>query len=76
MRFLPGRNRSSLSALVISGLFGGYVAVGMLYSGFAFLCGAADSLLTLLMTVGFGALFALSYRVFVPRFGLAPGAKE
>ena len=37
--------------------------------------GAADVLLTLLMTAGFGALFALSYRVFVPRFGLAPGAE-
>jgi hypothetical protein len=34
--------------------------------------GAADVLLTLLMTVGFGALFVLSYRVFVPRFGLVP----
>ena len=33
--------------------------------------GASDVLLTLLMTVGFGALFILSYRVFVPRFGLA-----
>jgi hypothetical protein len=34
--------------------------------------GAADVLLTLLMTLGFGALFGLSYRVFLPRFGLAP----
>jgi hypothetical protein len=34
--------------------------------------GAADVLLTLLMTAGFGALFVLSYWVFVPRFGLAP----
>jgi hypothetical protein len=33
--------------------------------------GAGDLLLTVLMTLGFGALFALSYRVFVPRFGLA-----
>jgi hypothetical protein len=33
--------------------------------------GAADVLLTLLMTAGFAALFVLSYRVFVPRFGLA-----
>jgi hypothetical protein len=34
--------------------------------------GAGDVLLTLLMTLGFAALFALSYRIFVPRFGLAP----
>ncbi len=34
--------------------------------------GAGDILLTLLMTLGFGALFVLSYRIFVPRFGLAP----
>jgi hypothetical protein len=34
--------------------------------------GATDILLTLLMTLGFGALFVLSYRIFVPRFGLAP----
>jgi hypothetical protein len=32
--------------------------------------GASDILLTLLMTAGFGALFILSFRVFVPRFGL------
>ena len=32
--------------------------------------GAGNVLLTLLMTAGFGALFALSFRVFVPRFGL------
>ena len=32
--------------------------------------GASDVLLALLMTAGFGALFALSFRVFVPRFGL------
>ena len=32
--------------------------------------GAGHVLLTLLMTAGFGALFALSFRVFVPRFGL------
>jgi hypothetical protein len=32
--------------------------------------GASDVLLTLLMTAGFGALFVLSFRVFVPRFGL------
>ena len=31
-----------------------------------------DVLLTLLMTLGFGALFVLSFRIFVPRFGLAP----
>ena len=31
-----------------------------------------DILLTLLMTLGFGALFVLSYRIFVPRFGLTP----
>jgi hypothetical protein len=36
--------------------------------------GAGDVLLTVLMTLGFGALFVLSYRVFVPRFGLAPRA--
>jgi Ni/Fe-hydrogenase subunit HybB-like protein len=34
--------------------------------------GAADILLALLMTLGFGALFALSFRIFVPRFGLTP----
>jgi hypothetical protein len=34
--------------------------------------GAGDILLTLLMTLGFGALFVLSYRIFVPRFGLTP----
>ena len=34
--------------------------------------GAADILLTLLITLGFGALFALSFRIFVPRFGLTP----
>jgi hypothetical protein len=34
--------------------------------------GAADVLLTLLITLGFGALFVLSFRVFVPRFGLTP----
>lgn len=34
--------------------------------------GALDVLLTLLMTLGFGALFVLSFRIFVPRFGLAP----
>jgi hypothetical protein len=33
--------------------------------------GAADILLTLLITLGFGALFALSFRIFVPRFGLS-----
>jgi hypothetical protein len=32
--------------------------------------GAADVLLALLMTAGFGALFALSFRIFLPRFGL------
>jgi hypothetical protein len=32
--------------------------------------GAGNVLLTLLMTAGFGALFALSFRVFVPGFGL------
>jgi hypothetical protein len=32
--------------------------------------GAADILLALLMTLGFGALFVLSFRIFVPRFGL------
>jgi Ni/Fe-hydrogenase subunit HybB-like protein len=34
--------------------------------------GGGDVLLTLLMTLGFGALFALSFRVFVPRLGLSP----
>ena len=34
--------------------------------------GAGDVLLTLLMTLGFGALFVLSYRIFLPRFGLTP----
>jgi hypothetical protein len=34
--------------------------------------GASDVLLTALMTLGFGALFVLSFRVFVPRFGLTP----
>jgi hypothetical protein len=34
--------------------------------------GAADVLLALLMTLGFGALFVLSFRIFVPRFGLTP----
>jgi hypothetical protein len=34
--------------------------------------GAADILLTLLITLGFGALFVLSFRIFVPRFGLTP----
>jgi hypothetical protein len=34
--------------------------------------GAGDVVLALLMTLGFGALFVLSYRVFVPRFGLTP----
>jgi hypothetical protein len=34
--------------------------------------GAGDILLTLLMTLGFGALFVLSYRMFVPRLGLTP----
>jgi hypothetical protein len=33
--------------------------------------GAGDVLLALLMTLGFGALFILSYRIFLPRFGLA-----
>ena len=33
--------------------------------------GASNVLLTLLMTAGFAALFVLSYRIFVPRFGLA-----
>jgi hypothetical protein len=37
--------------------------------------GAGDVLLTLLMTLGFGALFVLSYRIFVPRFGLVPRAE-
>jgi hypothetical protein len=37
--------------------------------------GAGDVLLTLLMTLGFGALFVLSYRIFLPRFGLAPRAE-
>ncbi len=37
--------------------------------------GAADVLLTLLMTLGFGALFVLSYRIFLPRFGLVPRAE-
>jgi hypothetical protein len=32
--------------------------------------GAGDILLALLMTLGFGALFVLSFRIFVPRFGL------
>ena len=32
--------------------------------------GASDILLGLLMTLGFGALFVLSFRIFVPRFGL------
>jgi hypothetical protein len=32
--------------------------------------GPGKVLLTLLMTAGFGALFALSFRIFVPRFGL------
>jgi hypothetical protein len=34
--------------------------------------GAGDVLLTVLVTAGFGALYVLSYRIFVPRFGLAP----
>jgi hypothetical protein len=34
--------------------------------------GTADVLLAALMTLGFGALFVLSFRVFVPRFGLTP----
>jgi hypothetical protein len=34
--------------------------------------GLGDALLTVLMTAGFGALFALSYRVFLPRFGIRP----
>jgi hypothetical protein len=34
--------------------------------------GAVDVLLALLMTLGFGALFVLSFRIFVPRFGLSP----
>ena len=38
--------------------------------------GAGDVLLALLMTLGFGALFVLSYRIFVPRFGLTPRAKQ
>jgi hypothetical protein len=33
--------------------------------------GFAGAVITLLLTVGFGALFVLSYFVFVPRFGLA-----
>jgi hypothetical protein len=33
--------------------------------------GFGGALVTLLLTVGFGALFVLSYFVFVPRFGLA-----
>ena len=32
--------------------------------------GASDILLGLLITLGFGALFVLSFRIFVPRFGL------
>jgi hypothetical protein len=32
--------------------------------------GASDIFLALLMTLGFGALFVLSFRIFVPRFGL------
>jgi len=32
--------------------------------------GAGDILVGLLMTLGFGALFILSFRIFVPRFGL------
>jgi hypothetical protein len=32
--------------------------------------GPSDILLGLLMTLGFGALFVLSFRIFVPRFGL------
>jgi hypothetical protein len=32
--------------------------------------GASDIVLGLLMTLGFGALFVLSFRIFVPRFGL------
>jgi hypothetical protein len=32
--------------------------------------GTADVLLAALMTLGFGALFVLSFQVFVPRFGL------
>jgi hypothetical protein len=39
-----------------------------LASGAAY--GASDILLALLMTLGFGALFVLSFRIFVPRFGL------
>ncbi|HEY7141654.1 MAG TPA: hypothetical protein VIE44_16255 [Methylomirabilota bacterium] len=34
--------------------------------------GAGDVLVGLLMTLGFGALFVLSFRIFVPRLGLAP----
>ena len=34
--------------------------------------GAGDVLLAILMTLGFGALFVLSHRFFLPRFGLAP----
>jgi hypothetical protein len=34
--------------------------------------GATDVLLGALMTLGFGALFILSFRVFVPRLGLTP----
>jgi hypothetical protein len=34
--------------------------------------GVADVLLALLMTLGFGALFVLSFRIFVPRLGLTP----
>jgi hypothetical protein len=34
--------------------------------------GGADVLLTVLITLGFGALFVLSFRIFVPRLGLIP----
>jgi hypothetical protein len=39
-----------------------------LASGAAY--GASDILLALLMTLGFGALFVVSFRIFVPRLGL------
>jgi hypothetical protein len=59
---------SSLSLLAIFIERMVLVLPSTLASGAAY--GASDILLALLMTLGFGALFVLSFRIFVPRFGL------
>jgi hypothetical protein len=66
-RLLVGVSCLSLTAIFLERLV--LVLPSTLREGVA-AYGAGDVLLAVLMTLGFGALFALSYRIVLPRFGI------